>query len=113
MVVQVSPSVMVKQLWDDSRVRYEGKLNRALFYWEPSVCVIKVKEKDPDKGTITLDFSTLVHHSDKFLVLESGDYKVSPAEFTWKLDKGFNELTVMPLGDSTNSQSYIGVDYED
>jgi hypothetical protein len=112
-VMQVSPNVMVKHMWDDSRVRYEGKLNRALFYWEPNVCVIAVKEKDPEKGTVTLMFKSLVHNADKFLVLEADDYKVAPSEFVWKLKEGFNELTVRPLNNGMTSQSYIGVDYEE
>lgn len=113
MVVKVSPGVMIKHLWDDSRVRYEGKLNRALFYWDPTVCVIKVKDKDPDKGTVTLEFKSLVHNSEQFLVLTNGEYHLSPAEYVWKLDKGFNELMIMPLNKSMSSQSYIGVDYEE
>jgi hypothetical protein len=112
LVVKVTPSIMVTHMWDDVRVKYEGLMNRSLFYWAPNICVITVKEKDPKAGTIILNFKTLVESTEKFLVICSGRYTISGPDYLWQLEKGFNELNVTPLMSSYSSQSYISAEYK-
>ncbi len=112
LVMNVTPNIVVTHMWDDAKVKYEGLMNRSLFYWAPSICVITIKEKDSRHGTVILSFRTLVESADKFLVLENGKYTVSNKEYTWQLQKGFNELSVTPLLATLDSQSYISAEYK-
>ncbi len=112
MVVNITPNIVVTHMWDDAKVKYEGLMNRSLFYWSPNICVITIKEKNSRNGTVVLSFRNLVEPVDKFLVLENGKYTIADKEYTWQLQKGFNELSVTPLLTTLDSQSHISAEYK-
>lgn len=111
-VVNVTSNIVVTHMWDDKKVKYEGLMNQSLFYWAPNICIITVKEKNTQAGTVMLNFRTLVEETEKFLVLCNGRYTISGSDYLWQLEKGFNELNVTPLMNSFSSQSYISAEYK-